>query len=63
MKGAISAGSPSAAHAGAEILRSGGNAVDALIAAQLSACIAEPMLTGLAGAGLAIVQEEEKVDI
>ena len=63
MKGAIAAGSPSAAQAGAEILRSGGNAVDALIAAQLSACISEPMLTGLAGAGLAIVQENNEVEI
>ncbi|MFT4977737.1 MAG: gamma-glutamyltranspeptidase/glutathione hydrolase [Myxococcota bacterium] len=38
------------------ILRGGGNAVDAAVSAMLAAIIAEPMLTGLAGAGVATLR-------
>ena len=47
MKGAIAAGSQAAIDAGTYALQKGGNAVDALIAAQLAATVAEPVLTGL----------------
>lgn len=51
--GAVAAGSPVTVEAALQILRQGGNAVDAAVAGQVAAGIAEPMLTGLAGAGLA----------
>ena len=54
--GAVAGGSPLTVEAGVWALRQGGNAVDAAIAAQLMACVAEPLLTGLAGAGLAMVR-------
>lgn len=50
--GAIAGGSPMTVEAGLHALRLGGNAVDAWVAAQLMACVAEPMLTGLGGGGL-----------
>lgn len=48
---AIAAGSRSAAEAGAEILRAGGSAGDAAVAAALVACVAEPARAGLMGGG------------
>lgn len=56
MTGAVAAGSPLTMEAGLFALRQGGNAVDAAIAAQLCACVAEPLLTGLGGGGLALVR-------
>ncbi len=55
-QGAIAAGNPLTVEAGLEALRAGGNAVDAAIAALLMAGVAEPMLTGLGGAGIATVR-------
>jgi len=51
MKGIIAAGDRLTAKAGAEILREGGNAFDAVCAAMLAAPLAEPMLTSLGGGG------------
>jgi len=51
MKGVIAAGDRLTAEAGAEILREGGNAFDAVCAAMLAAPLAEPMLTSLGGGG------------
>lgn len=48
---AVAAGSQATADAAAEVLRAGGNAVDAVIAAGLAATVAEPGLTSLAGGG------------
>ena len=48
--GVIAAGHPLTAQAGAEVLRAGGNAVDAAVGAMLMSFAAEPLLTGL-GAG------------
>jgi gamma-glutamyltranspeptidase/glutathione hydrolase len=54
-RGAIAAGHPRTAAAGAEILRAGGNAVDAGIAAVLTSFSAEAGLTGLGGGGYMLV--------
>ena len=59
MKGAVAAGSEAAVDAGLYALRKGGNAVDALIASQLAATVSEPLLTGLCGSGIAILNNGE----
>jgi gamma-glutamyltranspeptidase / glutathione hydrolase len=51
---AIAAGHPATADAGLEILREGGSAADAAVAASLASCAAEVVMTGLAGGGHAI---------
>ena len=55
MRGAIAAGHPLTAEAGARVLRGGGNAVDALLAAAFTAFVTEGPLTGPAGGGLLLV--------
>jgi gamma-glutamyltranspeptidase/glutathione hydrolase len=50
-KGVVAAGHPLTAQAGAEVLRNGGNAVDAAVAAMLTSFAAEPLLTGLGAGG------------
>jgi gamma-glutamyltranspeptidase/glutathione hydrolase len=50
-KGVIAAGHPLTAQAGAQVLRDGGNAVDAAVAAMLMSFVAEPLLTGLGAGG------------
>ena len=61
-RGAVAGGSPLTVEAGLSALRRGGNAVDAAVAAQLMACVSEPLLTGLAGAGLAMVRMGGRVE-
>ncbi len=53
--GAIAAGHPATAEAGASVLRDGGNAVDAAVAAVLASFAAEPLLTGLGAGGYLLV--------
>jgi gamma-glutamyltranspeptidase / glutathione hydrolase len=55
MRGAVAAGHPVTAGAGADILRAGGNAVDAALAAMFTSFVAEPMLTGLGAGGYMLV--------
>jgi len=50
-KGAIAAGHQETANAAEEILNDGGNAFDAAVAAQFTACVAEPVLCSLGGGG------------
>jgi gamma-glutamyltranspeptidase/glutathione hydrolase len=50
-KGIIAAGHYETVKAGREILREGGNAFDAVVAAMLTACVAEPVLSSLGGGG------------
>jgi gamma-glutamyltranspeptidase / glutathione hydrolase len=57
MRGAIAAGHPLTAEVGARVLREGGNAVDALLAAAFTAFVTEGPLTGPAGGGFALVHE------
>jgi len=54
-KGCVAAGHPETAGAGAEILRAGGNAVDAAVAAACMSFIAEPVLTGSGGGGFMLL--------
>lgn len=53
--GVIAAGHPLTAQAGADVLRAGGNAVDAAVAAMLMSFAAEPLLTGLGAGGHMLV--------
>ena len=55
MSGVVAAGHPVTARAGADVLRAGGNAVDAAVAAVLTSVVVEPMMTGLAGGGYLMV--------
>ena len=55
--GAVAAGHPETAEAGAWALREGGNAVDAAIAAVLASVVAESPLTGLGAGGYMLVHE------
>ncbi len=50
----VAAGHPATAEAGLRILQEGGSAADAAVAASLASCVAETVMTGLAGGGHAI---------
>lgn len=54
--GIVAAGHDATAEAAAEILASGGNAFDAIIAAQFAACVAEPVLCSLGGGGFLLAR-------
>ncbi len=51
MRGVISAPQPEAAEAGADVLRGGGNAVDAAVACALVQTAVDPLMCGIAGFG------------
>jgi len=55
MRGAVAAGHPLTAEAGAEVLAEGGNAVDACIAAAFVSWVAESPLTGPGAGGFMLV--------
>ena len=63
MRGAIAAGHPLTAQAGAAMLRAGGNAVDAAVAAMLTSCVTEPLLTGLGSAGYMLIAPAGKTPV
>jgi gamma-glutamyltranspeptidase/glutathione hydrolase len=54
-RGVVAAGHPLTAEAGAAVLRAGGNAVDAALAAMLTSFAAEPLLTGLGAGGYMLI--------
>jgi gamma-glutamyltranspeptidase/glutathione hydrolase len=54
-QGVVAAGHPLTAEAGARVLRDGGNAVDAAVAAMLTSFVTEPLLTGLGAGGYMLV--------
>jgi len=58
VKGVVAAGHRLTAEAGARILREGGNAVDAAVAAVLMSWVAEPTLTGPGAGGFMLVHTE-----
>jgi gamma-glutamyltranspeptidase/glutathione hydrolase len=51
----VAAGHPVSARAGADVLRAGGNAVDAALGAMLAALSCEPLLTGLGAGGYMLI--------
>src|SRR6188508_2418152 len=55
MRGVVAAGHPITAEAGADVLRAGGNAVDAAVAAVLMSFVCESPLTGPGAGGFMIV--------
>jgi gamma-glutamyltranspeptidase / glutathione hydrolase len=55
IRACVAAGHDVTAEAGAEILRAGGNAVDAAVAAACMSFIAEPVLTGAGGGGFMLI--------
>jgi gamma-glutamyltranspeptidase / glutathione hydrolase len=54
-RGVVAAGHPLTAQAGARVLREGGNAVDATVAAMLTSFVTEALLTGLGAGGYMLV--------
>jgi gamma-glutamyltranspeptidase/glutathione hydrolase len=52
----VAAGHPATAAAAADVLRAGGNAFDAAVAAGFAAAVAEPLLTGLGGGGFLLAR-------
>ncbi len=50
-RGVVAAGHPVTVGAAEQVLRAGGNAFDAAVAAFFAACVAEPVLASLAGGG------------
>src|SRR5215210_643589 len=55
MKGVVAAGHPLTAEAGADVLREGGNAIDAAVAAVLMSFVCESPLTGPGAGGFMLV--------
>ncbi len=58
MSGVVAAGHPLSAEAGAQVLREGGNAVDAAVCAVLASFAVESPLTGFGAGGFMMVHEE-----
>ncbi|MEL7466228.1 MAG: gamma-glutamyltransferase [Pseudomonadota bacterium] len=54
---AVAAGHRATAETAADVLRAGGNAVDAAVAGALVACVAEPVLASLLGGGFLMVRK------
>ncbi len=61
-RGIVAAGDARTASSGASLLDSGGNAVDAAVASVLASFVAEPILTGPFGGGLALVADPSEED-
>src|SRR4051794_21538127 len=62
MRGVVAAGHPLTAQAGADVLRAGGNAVDAAVAAVLMSFVTESPLTGPGAGGVILVHTPRRGD-
>jgi gamma-glutamyltranspeptidase / glutathione hydrolase len=62
-RGAVAAGHPLTAEAGAQVLRAGGNAVDAVAAAVMTSFVTESPLTGLGAGGYMLVHEGAETEV
>lgn len=58
LKGAVAAGHPLTAKTAESILKEGGNAFDAVVGAQFTALVAEPVLTSLGGGGFLFAEKD-----
>ena len=58
--GMVSTAFPDATEAGVEMLRRGGNAIDAACAAAFALCVCEPQASGLGGQSMAIMHYRGK---
>ena len=59
-RGVCAGGHPLTVDAGRRAFEAGGNAIDAIVAAQLMATVAEPLLTGLGGGGIALLKQNNR---
>jgi gamma-glutamyltranspeptidase/glutathione hydrolase len=62
-RGAVAAGHQITAEAAAEILKEGGNAFDATLAALFASCVAEPVLASLGGGGFLLARSAQGTPI
>lgn len=53
-KSIVASGHPLVSEAAATVLRAGGNAFDAVVAAGFASCVVEPALNSLGGGGTAL---------
>jgi gamma-glutamyltranspeptidase / glutathione hydrolase len=63
LRAAVAAGHPATTAAGIEILRAGGSAADAAVAACLASCVAETVMTGLLGGGHGIYFDADSGEV
>lgn len=63
MGGVVAAGHPLTAETGARVMREGGNAVDAAVAAVMASCVTESPLTGLGAGGYMLVHTGSETSV